>query len=84
MTAPLDLADIGRWVSRPGATPAPTCGVETGPGNSDSRPGPRIAPKACCGAVLANESCDCAEIAAQLEAANRNPIIFRFDTRRAA
>ncbi|MEU6206394.1 hypothetical protein ABZ814_22750 [Micromonospora musae] len=83
MTTPLDLADIGRWVSRPGATPAPTCGTETGPGNSDNRVGPRFVEKGCC-ELLAGEQCDCPEIAAQLEAANRNPIFFRFDARRAA
>lgn len=46
----------------------------------EGRP-PLAALKSCCGEVLAGEDCDCAELLAQLEQANRHPILF---TRRAA
>lgn len=40
-----------------------------------SRPGPCHVPvKACCGAVLVGEECDCAEFAAEFERAMRQPI----------
>ena len=78
-----DLGDISRIVDRPDATPAPTAGpgdppIPTGPW------APTVAFKTCGCGVLTGESCDCADLAAQLEAHLARPIFFRFDTRRAA
>jgi hypothetical protein len=43
MSAAIKLETFLAHLDRPGAAPAPTRGgVETGPGTSDSRPGPRV------------------------------------------
>ncbi|RAN92623.1 hypothetical protein GAR05_06115 [Micromonospora saelicesensis] len=79
MTAAIELETFLAHLSRPGAAPAPTrSGVETGPGTSDSRPGPRVTEKACGCGVLDGEDCDCAEFTAQAMAAFRRPIFFDY------
>ena len=82
-----DLGDLHRIVDRANASPAPTSDIppRTGDNQVPSRIGPQHVPfKACGCGVLAGESCDCADLAAQLEAHLARPIFFRFDTRRAA
>ncbi|MGK5737239.1 hypothetical protein [Micromonospora sp. URMC 103] len=77
MTAAIELETFLDHLNRPGATPAPTAGgVETGPGTSDQRPGPRVVEKACGCGVLAGEQCDCAAFTAEWEAALNQPIWF--------
>ncbi|MCG5460811.1 hypothetical protein MED01_004237 [Micromonospora sp. MED01] len=55
-------------------------GVETGPGTSDARPGPRHTArvKRCCKTVLVGERCDCRAVRRQMRAAARQPIFFDF------
>ena len=76
---PIDLAAFGAWVSRADASPAPTRDIppRTGDNQVPSRIGPQHVPfKACGCGVLAGEQCDCADLAAQLEAHLARPIWF--------